>query len=612
MVEKMNKYAFLVYHKEYDVFLERLRSLGVVHVNRPKLTQEHPILQQLKTEEKRVDTQLKYLASLLAKEEIPLPPVTSENSLPRRECEQLLDRIEELQEQLSKIQAAITLKEKERDIISEWGDFSYENIDRLRNGGYQVHFFTCQESHFKEAWESEYNAIIINKLSAIVYFITLTHTGSKLAIDADPARLPSKDYQQLCEAIKQDENQKKTIEADLLEIAQNQYSSLQNLKTEIENDSAWNHVKIQTEHKADDKLMLLEGWIPEVNTVEMEKSLNHAGYYFQKMDITDEDVIPIKLRNNLFARLFEPIGALYDFPRYQELDLTPFFAPFFMLFFGLCLGDTGYGFLVLLGTLYARRKVKPSLKPLMTLASVLGTATVFCGFLSGTFFGIPLLDMDWPWLESAKKFMLNSDQLFNLALILGGVQILFGMFIKACGVVIRYGWAHSLEQWGWLILFIGGGGLYLAYGMLPPDLARYLAYAVLGISALFIYILNTPGRNPLINVGVGLWNTFNMATGLIGDMLSYIRLFALGLSGGVMGFVFNQLAVQLSPDIPFVGQLVMIIILLFGHSLNIFMSGLGAFVHPMRLTFVEFYKNSGFEGGGKKYNPFRQITLADK
>jgi len=98
-----------------------------------------------------------------------------------------------------------------------------------------------------------------------------------------------------------------------------------------------------------------------------------------------------------------------------------------------------------------------------------------------------------------------------------------------------------------------------------------------------------------------------MATGLIGDLLSYIRLFALGLCGGVMGFVFNQLAVQLSGDTPVVSHLVMIIILLLGHSLNIFMSGLGAFVHPMRLTFVEFYKNAGFEGGGKKYKPFKYI-----
>ena len=99
-----------------------------------------------------------------------------------------------------------------------------------------------------------------------------------------------------------------------------------------------------------------------------------------------------------------------------------------------------------------------------------------------------------------------------------------------------------------------------------------------------------------------------MISGLLGYVLSYIRLFALGICSGVMGFVFNDLAMQLSPDIPVVGQLVMLMILLAGHSLNIFMSALGSFVHPMRLTFVEFYKNAGFEGGGKKYRPLKLIA----
>jgi V/A-type H+/Na+-transporting ATPase subunit I len=112
----------------------------------------------------------------------------------------------------------------------------------------------------------------------------------------------------------------------------------------------------------------------------------------------------------------------------------------------------------------------------------------------------------------------------------------------------------------------------------------------------------------LTNFGLGLWNTYNMATGLLGDLLSYIRLFALGISSAILGFVFNSLAVSMSGSIPVVSAIVMVIILVFGHSINLFMSGLGAFVHPMRLTFVEFYKNAGFTGGGKKYNPFRKIN----
>ena len=241
----------------------------------------------------------------------------------------------------------------------------------------------------------------------------------------------------------------------------------------------------------------------------------------------------------------------------------------------------------------------------MSLAAVLGGATIVCGVIGGTLFGVDLIEVQWAWLTSYKQFMIDSDQLFNLALILGGVQIIFAMFVKAFGAIRRYGFLYSLETWGWLILILGLGGLYLAFGAEMFSIAPYLCYTVLGVAGLFIFILNTPGRNPLINFGAGLWNTYNMVTGLLGDLLSYIRLFALGICSGVMGFVFNDLAMQLSGNIPVISQLVMLIILLLGHSLNIFMSALGSFVHPMRLTFVEFYKNAGFEGGGKKYNPLK-------
>ena len=219
------------------------------------------------------------------------------------------------------------------------------------------------------------------------------------------------------------------------------------------------------------------------------------------------------------------------------------------------------------------------------------------------------MDQDWAWLDSFKAYMIDSDKLFNLALILGAVQIIFGMIVKAIGAIRRYGFVYSLETWGWLLLLLGGVSMYLVSekSLLPPDIFKYVCFAVFGIAGVLIFFFNSPGRNPLVNFGSGLWNTYNMVTGIMGDLLSYIRLFALGICSGVMGFVFNDLAMKLSGETPVISQLVMLFILLLGHSLNIFMSTLGSFVHPMRLTFVEFYKNAGFEGGGKKYKPLKLI-----
>jgi len=118
---------------------------------------------------------------------------------------------------------------------------------------------------------------------------------------------------------------------------------------------------------------------------------------------------------------------------------------------------------------------------------------------------------------------------------------------------------------------------------------------------------NNPDKNIFINFGGGLWSIYGMATGLLGDLLSYIRLFALGLTGGVLGGVFNQLAIELTSSLPWlIRWLPMLLILLLGHGINFGLCMISSFVHPMRLTFVEFFKNADFEGGGKAFTPFRK------
>ena len=155
-----------------------------------------------------------------------------------------------------------------------------------------------------------------------------------------------------------------------------------------------------------------------------------------------------------------------------------------------------------------------------------------------------------------------------------------------------------------IVLIVGGVVLaLLGVGkILSPEAMKWAVIAVGGISALAIYIFNTPGRNPLVNIGAGLWDTYNMATGILGDVLSYLRLFALGLAGGMLGQAFNNLAISVKGDSP-VTWLPFVLILVIGHVMNIMLSGLGAFVHPMRLTFMEYFKNAGYEGKGAAYNP---------
>ena len=199
------------------------------------------------------------------------------------------------------------------------------------------------------------------------------------------------------------------------------------------------------------------------------------------------------------------------------------------------------------------------------------------------------------------------DKQMLLALIIGVIHICIAMTVKAICSTVRYGFKESLSNWGWLLLVVGfvcTGGL--SFMKVISEEVTTTAFIVIGsISAIGIYLLNDIRRNVFVNIGAGLWDTYNMATGLLGDILSYVRLFALGLSGGILASVFNSLAVGMSPDNIIAGPIVMVLIFLIGHSINIFMNVLGAMVHPMRLTFVEFFKNAGYEGGGKEYKPFK-------
>ena len=140
--------------------------------------------------------------------------------------------------------------------------------------------------------------------------------------------------------------------------------------------------------------------------------------------------------------------------------------------------------------------------------------------------------------------------------------------------------------------------------------AIVVGQAVGGVLMLFF---NSPGKNPFVNVGLGLWDTYNNLTGILSDVLSYIRLFAIGLSGGILATVFNALAAGFVPEGSgiVVRLLIMIPILLVGHGINLFMSTISSFVHPMRLTFVEFYKNAGFEMSMRSFEPLQKIDNSE-
>ena len=195
-----------------------------------------------------------------------------------------------------------------------------------------------------------------------------------------------------------------------------------------------------------------------IQSREISEWLDAQHVYYEVTSPVPGDNVPIQLNNKGFFAWFEPICKLYMLPKYNELDLTPFFAPFFMVFFGLCLGDSGYGLFLFLGaTLYRlfAKNISAAMRPVLSLVQVLAASTFFCGLLTGTFFGANIYDIDLPFFQKMKAalFMDNND-MFQLSLILGVVQILFGMVLKAVNQGIQFGFKYAVATIGWIILLV--------------------------------------------------------------------------------------------------------------------------------------------------------------
>ena len=304
--------------------------------------------------------------------------------------------------------------------------------------------------------------------------------------------------------------------------------------------------------------------------------------------------------------MFELLTDMYGRPKYSEFDPTVWISIFFMLFFAFCMGDAGYGLILTIIGFGLKGKL-PKIAPLVV---TLGVATTVIGLLFHTFFSTDMLT--WQCLpDAAKRLMLPSqiagyDGTMIMAIAVGVVHLCLAMIIKTWQATKHNG-LNSLGTWGWTLLIVGGvvvGGMALA-GAIDAAVTKVIIIVLGVVSALGIFFLNDLHRNPLANFGVGLWNTYNTATGLLGDVLSYLRLYALGLAGAKLGEAFNAIGTQALGD-GGVGWVFFILIVIIGHTLNLAMCVLGAFVHPLRLNFLEFFKNSGYEGTGRRYNPLTE------
>ena len=609
MISKMNKLSFLIYHKEYEMFLEKLRELGVVHVEKRQGAEMDANLQAFMQKRTAYQSLLKSMTLAAASFEGKATAPTEMT------IEGVVDSYETQQEHIQSLNMQLPVLDKEIDAMEVWGEFDWNVIEKLKANGWQMQFYCCPEKLFDETWTDEYNATIINRKGGQSYFVTVNQMPVEL--EAETVRLPK---QRLSELVREQEELKAAIQkanADLDLFCINHIPVVEKALETLESDINLMEVEqLGGERMAEGAIVMMEGWVPVENDAEVRKMLDESGVYYEIRPAEKEDNAPIKLKNGKISRLFEVLTKMYGMPDYGEFDPTPLFAPFYALFFGMCVGDAGYGLLLVVLGFYLKKKLSKSMAGMMNLLITLGAATTVVGAVFNTFFGASLTDLNLPeWMNSlvisGKWDGTSYDKTMVIALLVGMFHICFAMTVKAICSTARYGFKNALSDWGWWLLV--GGSVVVAtlnyLGVVDMEMSKVAFIGIGGVSAIGIYLLNNIRRNVFANIGAGLWDTYNMATGLMGDLLSYLRLYALGLAGGMLGGVFNDLGMQLRDSIGdflfgIPGWIAFGLIFVAGHSLNIALSCLSGYVHSIRLTFVEYFKNSGYDGKGMEYKPF--------
>ena len=386
----------------------------------------------------------------------------------------------------------------------------------------------------------------------------------------------------------------KTYSEDLTDL-QAVYEYMQNKKLRI----------VESEKLAQtENTILIKGWIPAEKVNEFEKVVKDEtrdNYYltFTEAD-KDDATVPIKLKNGKIVSTFENLTGMYAYPRYNEIDPTPLFTPFYILFFGMMGADVGYGLVLVFATMFVLKVVNLSsqMRKSIKFFFYLSFSVIFWGFLYGSYFGATIPGM-WRLIDPASQY---NDLLIG-SIVFGIVHIFVGLAIKAY-MLIRDG--KSLEAI-YDVLFwymaLMGGIVYLVFKLmnLSPVVVNVSMWVMIAGMAGIVLTGGREAKGIGAKLGGGLYSLYGISS-YVGDFVSYSRLMALGLSGGFIASAINMIAGMISGN--WFGMIIVPVILVGGHLFNMFLSFLGAYVHTSRLMYVEYF-GKFYEGGGKPFKDFR-------
>ena len=587
MIVKVKKIMFIGLQEEKERFIARLQEIGVTHVTLPMDAVEPG---EVSRELQKV-TEVRKFLSRLAKKKAPAEPGADYSSI----C----SRREELGQRENRLLSEISVLRKEREILEPWGDFDPKDIAAFRSKGLEVRFYRVAKKLFDTLSLDPVFCFVTRQTEGEVAFTAIASSPFDLGVPEE--KLPTKSLSQIDRDIQSKQAELERITEEYRTLSE-KVQALVEAEARLKDDYEYRRVLLNAGPALDNRLFVLTSWSP-LSEEELIKKIGEGftlGHFSE--DPAEGEKVPVLLSNRPAFESGEDLVKVYSQPNYNDFDPSGLVLYIFAIFYGMIIGDAGYGLVSLALTAFLHWKVK-SESPLWIrfrrLCYLLSFSVLFFGIISASYFGI-FLRPENP-LNKLLLLDLNTKEGQNQVML---ISVIMGMIHISIALAIKFYRTRDLPTLGWIIVIWSGYFLLsskMGKGQDNP-VAMYIAIAGMALVVLF----TSKSKNPILRILIGLNGSLGVVQ-LLADCLSYMRLFALGLATMYMCQTFNMLAEMSYKGLPYVGFIPAILILVFGHAINLLLGVMGGVVHGLRLNFLEWYRWC-FEGDGLVFKPFRKIA----
>jgi V/A-type H+-transporting ATPase subunit I len=587
MIVKVKKVIFVGLQEEKERFIARLQETGVTHVALPmEAVEPNEVARELQKV-----TEIRKFLSRFGKKTA-APKLVADYSA-------VCSRREELGQRETRLLSEISVLKKEREILEPWGDFDPQDIALFRSKGLEVRFYRVPRKAFETLSLEPALCHVTRQTEGEVAFVAIASSPFDLGIVEE--KLPAKSLSQIGREIEGKQQELDRIKEEY-RILGEKVQALMEAEARLKDDYEYRRVLLNTDVALDNRLFVLTCWSP-VPEDELMKRIGDGftlGHFSE--DPEQGERVPVLLSNKRVFNSGEDLVQVYSQPNYNDFDPSGVVLYCFAVFYGMIIGDAGYGLVSLALTAFLHWKVK-STNPLWIrfrrLCYLLSFSVLFFGIISASYFGI-FLRPDNP-LNKLLLLDLNTKEGQNQVML---ISVIMGMTHLSIALAIKFYRTRDLPTLGWIIVI--WSGYFLLNSKMgkgePNPVAMYIAIAGLALVVLF----TSNSRNPILRILIGLNGALG-AVQLLADCLSYMRLFALGLATMYMCQTFNMLAEMPYKGLPYIGFIPAVLILVFGHAINLLLGVMGGVVHGLRLNFLEWYRWC-FEGDGLPFKPFRKIA----